>query len=71
MFYVCVQCGTYEIYKKQHAERQSHYDNGRFKKEIPAIRYVNFEHWNFPMEIDDDGNNEVEEFEKIMVIEYQ
>ena len=54
---------AYEIYKKQHPERKSHYDIDWCKK-IPAIRYVNFEHWNFPVEIDDDENNEFEEFEK-------
>ena len=50
--------------KKQHPKRKSHYDNDIFKNEIPTIKYVNFEHSNFPMEIDDDENNEIEEFEK-------
>ena len=27
-----VQCGVYEIYKKQYPEIKSHYDNDRFKK---------------------------------------
>jgi len=54
-----VQCGIYEIYKKQHPEIKSHYDNDRFKKGKPAIKYVNFEHWNFPMEIDDDESHEI------------
>jgi len=57
-----VQCGEYEIYKKQHPET-THYDNDRFNKQIPAIKYVNFEYCNFPMEIDDDINNSKEEFE--------
>ena len=34
------------------------------KQEIPAIKYVNFGHCNFPMEIDDDEINEIAEFEK-------
>ena len=59
-----VQCGVYEIYKKPHLERESQYDNDRFKNEIPAVQYLNFEHCNLPMEIDDDENNEIEEFEK-------
>ena len=58
------QCGVYEVYKKQHPERISHYDNDRSKKEIPAITFVNFEHCNLLMEIDDDINNSVEEFER-------
>ena len=70
-FMYVVQAGVYEICKKQHADRKSHYDNDRFKKEIPAIKYVNFEHCSFPMEIDDDENNSIEEFEKIVVIKYQ
>jgi len=45
---------------------------GIIKEGIPAIKYVNFEHSHFPMEINQNGNNEIEEFEKkIMVIEYQ
>ena len=35
-----IQCGVYEIYKKPHPERKTHYDNDEFKKEIPAIQYV-------------------------------
>ena len=58
-----VQCGVYEIYKNPHPERQSYYDNDKFKKEIAAITYVNFDHCNFPMEIDDDVNHSIEEFE--------
>ena len=64
-FMYAVQCGVYEVDKKQPPERKSHYDNDRFKKEIPAIKDVNFEYCNFPMEIDDDINNSIEEFEKI------
>ena len=48
-FMYVVQCGVYEIYNKPHPERKTHYDNDKFKKEIPAIEYVNFEHCNFPM----------------------
>ena len=35
-----------------------------YSKKTPAIKYVNFEHSNFPIEIDDDENNEIEEWEK-------
>ena len=42
-FMYAVQCGVYEIYKNPHPERQSYYDNDKFEKEIPAIKYVNFE----------------------------
>ena len=59
-----VQCGVYEIYNKPHPERQGYYNNDKFKKEIPASKYVNFDNCNFPMEIDDDVNNSIEEFEK-------
>ena len=65
-----VQCRVYEIYKKQHPERKSHYDNDRFGKGIPAFKYANFEYCNFPMEIDDDINISIEEF-KEMVRQYQ
>ena len=41
-----VQCGVYEVYKKQHPEIKSRYDNDKFK-EIPAVQYVNFEHCDF------------------------
>ena len=63
-FMYAVQCGVYEIYNKAHPERQSHYNNDRFKKDIPSSKYVNFDSRNFPMEIDDDVNNSIEEFEK-------
>ena len=63
-FMYAVQCWVYEIYKKPHPERKTHYDNDKVKKEIAAIQYVNFEHCNFPMEVDDDESNEIEEFEK-------
>ena len=29
-FMYAVQCGVYEIYKKPHPERKSHYDNDKF-----------------------------------------
>ena len=51
-------------YTKEHPERQSHYDNASFKKQTPAIQYVNFEYCNFPMEIDDDIDNSIGEFDK-------
>ena len=49
---------------------QIKYKKTTSKKKI-TIKYVNFEHCNFPMEIDDDENNSIEEFEKIVVIKYQ
>ena len=33
-------------------------------KDIPSSKYVNSDSCNFPMEIDDDVNNSIEEFEK-------
>ena len=33
--------------------------NDRFKKEIPAMKFVDFEHCHFPMETDDDEHNEI------------
>ena len=63
-FMYAVQCGVYEIYNKPHPERHGYYNNDKFKKEIPASKYVNFDNCNFPMEIDDDVNNSIEEFEK-------
>ena len=36
-FMYAVQCGVYEIYKKQHPERKSHYDNDRFKKKYQQL----------------------------------
>ena len=46
-----VQCGVYEVYKEP-------------RPEIKHIM-INFEHCNFPMELDDDDEiNEIEEFEK-------
>ena len=64
MFYVCGSMGSIWNIQKQHPERKSHYDNDRFNIIIPTIEYVNFEHYNFHLEIDDDENNEIEEFEK-------
>ena len=64
MFYVR---GTmWGIWNIQEAtpRKKTHYDNDKLKKEIPAIQYVNFEHCNCPMEIDDNEINEIEEFEK-------
>ena len=59
---LCMQFNvTYMKYAKQHPERKSHCDNDIFN-EIQAIKYVNFEYCNFPMEIDDDVNNSTEEF---------
>ena len=63
-FLYAVECGVYEIHKNQHPDRKSHYDNDKFKQEIPAIKYVNFEYCNLPMEIEDDVNNSIEEYEK-------
>ena len=48
----------------EHPERKSYYDNNRFKEEIPAIKNVNFECCNFRVEIDDDVNSSIQEFEK-------
>ena len=64
MFYVCGSIWSIWNAEKQHPERKSHYDNDRFKKEIPAIKYVNFEYSNFPMEIDDDIHSSIEELEQ-------
>jgi hypothetical protein len=33
---------------------------GIIKKEIPAIKYVNFEHSHFPMDTNQDENHEIE-----------
>ena len=58
------QCGVYEIYKKPHPYRKTYYDNDKLFSKKPAIEYANFEHCNFPMKIDDDEINEMEELEK-------
>ena len=68
-FMSAVQCGVYEIYRKQHPERKSHYHDDRFKKEVPAIKYVNFEYCNFHMEIDDDESSSIDS-KDITVVEY-
>jgi len=50
--------------QKPYPERQSNYDNDKFRKEAPAIKSV-IEFCNFQMEINDDENNSIEEFENI------
>ena len=37
-----------------------------FKKDIPTIQYVNFEHCNCPMEVGDDEINEMRKSKNIM-----
>ena len=69
-FMYAVQCGVYEIYKKPHPERKTHYDHDKFKKEIRAIEYVNFEHCYFPMEMMM-KLMKLKNSKKIMAIEYQ
>ena len=64
MFYVCGAMWSIWNIQEITPRKKTHYDNDKFKKEIPAIKYVNFEHWSFPMEIDDDEINEIDEFEK-------
>ena len=65
MFYVSGRLRSiWNIQATTPRKKKTHYDNDKFEKKIPAMQHVDFEHCRFRMEIDDDGINEIEEFEK-------
>ena len=71
MFYVSGRLRSIWNIQATTPRKKTHYDNDKFVKEIPAIQYVNVEHCNFLMEVDDDEISEIEEFENILVLEYE